>query len=90
MRKACNPKPLLKDSIGEVVQIKLKNFPIIYRGYLISIDDWMNIHLVESEEVVNNINVGKIGEVFIKCSNVLSIMIYKRVLVSQENKGNFK
>lgn len=53
MRKACNPKPLLKDNIGEVVQIKLKNFPITYKGYeikiigyLISLDDWMNIHVI--------------------------------------------
>ncbi|AIB10036.1 small nuclear ribonucleoprotein F (nucleomorph) [Lotharella oceanica] len=90
MRRACNPKPLLKDSIGEVVQIKLKNFPIIYKGYLISLDDWMNIHLVNTEEIINNINVGKMGEVFIKCTNIAFILIDKRVLVNYENENENK
>nr|BAS01658.1 mRNA splicing factor snRNP-F [Lotharella vacuolata] len=80
MRKACNPKPLLKDNIGEIVHIKLKMFPITYKGYLISLDDWMNIHLVNSEEIINNIKAGKMGEIFIKCSNVLAILIDKRDL----------
>ncbi|EGF99525.1 uncharacterized protein MELLADRAFT_57836 [Melampsora larici-populina 98AG31] len=44
-----------------------------YKGYLVSMDSYMNLQLANTEEYQNGQSVGSLGEVFIRCNNVLYI-----------------
>jgi len=42
-----------------------------YKGYLTSIDNYMNLQLANTEEIVDGKVTGNLGEVLIRCNNVL-------------------
>mmetsp|Transcript_13015 Transcript_13015/g.23148 ORF Transcript_13015/g.23148 Transcript_13015/m.23148 type:complete len:82 (-) Transcript_13015:213-458(-) len=65
-----NPKPFLSELTGKEVMVKLK-WGMEYRGYLVSVDAYMNIQLAETKEYINEQLTGKLGEVLIRCNNVL-------------------
>lgn len=44
-----------------------------YRGRLVSVDLYMNIQLSGTEEFVNGTSSGTLGQVLIRCNNVLWI-----------------
>ncbi|OLY84284.1 Small nuclear ribonucleoprotein F [Smittium mucronatum] len=68
-----NPKPFLQDLVGKVVVAKLK-WGQEYRGLLASSDSYMNIQLLETEEFQDGVSMGSaIGEVLIRCNNILYI-----------------
>ncbi|KAI7904481.1 small nuclear ribonucleoprotein F [Cokeromyces recurvatus] len=67
-----NPKPFLSDLTGKPVSVKLK-WGGEYRGYLVSVDNYMNLQLANTEEFQNGVSVGTLGEVLIRCNNVLYI-----------------
>ncbi|KAI9193363.1 small nuclear ribonucleoprotein F [Polychytrium aggregatum] len=67
-----NPKPFLMGLTGKPVMIKLK-WGQEYKGYLVSVDSYMNIQLAKSEEYVDGVQTGVLGEVLIRCNNVLYI-----------------
>ena len=62
--------------------VKLK-WGMEYRGFLVSVDSYMNLQLANAEEFVNGNNVGNLGEVLIRCNNVL----YVRGVPEKEMKG---
>ncbi|KAG4305215.1 hypothetical protein PORY_001385 [Pneumocystis oryctolagi] len=65
-----NPKPFLQDLAGKTVIVKLK-WGQEYVGFLQSVDSYMNIQLANTEEFVDGKNTGQLGEVMIRCNNVL-------------------
>jgi small nuclear ribonucleoprotein F len=65
-----NPKPFLNDLTGKQVIIKLK-WGMEYKGYLVSVDSYMNLQLASTEEYIDGQFVGNLGEVLIRCNNVL-------------------
>lgn len=67
-----NPKPFLQELTGKMVLIKLK-WGQEYKGFLQSVDSYMNIQLANTEEYVDGKNTGQLGEVMIRCNNVLWI-----------------
>mmetsp|Transcript_7137 Transcript_7137/g.15596 ORF Transcript_7137/g.15596 Transcript_7137/m.15596 type:complete len:85 (+) Transcript_7137:90-344(+) len=67
-----NPKPFLNDLTGKLVLCKLK-WGMEYKGTLKSIDSYMNLQLMSTEEWVDGGFKGNLGEVFIRCNNVLYI-----------------
>lgn len=67
-----NPKPFLIELTGKSVCVKLK-WGMEYRGYLVSVDSYMNIQLASTEEWINDKLAGNLGEVLIRCNNVLYI-----------------
>jgi small nuclear ribonucleoprotein F len=44
-----------------------------YKGRLVSIDSYMNLQLSNAEEYVNHKCTGSLGQVLIRCNNVLWI-----------------
>ncbi|XP_006060620.1 small nuclear ribonucleoprotein F-like [Bubalus kerabau] len=66
-----NPKPFLNGSTGKPVMVKLK-WGMEYKGYLVSVDGYMNMQLANTEEYIDAALSGHLGEVLIKC-NVLYI-----------------
>lgn len=44
-----------------------------YRGRLVSTDSYMNFQLGETEEWINDELAGELGDVMIRCNNVLYV-----------------
>ncbi|RKP06546.1 small nuclear ribo protein F [Thamnocephalis sphaerospora] len=67
-----NPKPFLQGLINKPVMVKLK-WGLEYRGHLLSTDSYMNLQLANTEEYKDGVSTGALGEVLIRCNNVLYI-----------------
>jgi len=67
-----NPKPFLNSLTGKPVQVKLK-WGMEYKGYLMAVDGYMNLQLGNSEEYIDGALAGHLGEILIRCNNVLYI-----------------
>lgn len=67
-----NPKPFLLELTGKQVVVKLK-WGMEYKGYLVSVDSYMNLQLASSEEWIGGKFAGNLGEILIRCNNVLYI-----------------
>ncbi|PON75939.1 Sm-like protein Lsm6/SmF [Parasponia andersonii] len=65
-----NPKRFLNNLTGKVVIVKLK-WGMEYKGYLVSADAYMNLQLANTEEYIDGQFTGILGEIFIRCNNVL-------------------
>jgi small nuclear ribonucleoprotein F len=67
-----NPKPFLTGLTGQKVLVKLK-WGMEYKGTLMAIDSYMNLQLADAEELVDGESAGGLGEVLIRCNNVMYI-----------------
>ncbi|KAL6586332.1 hypothetical protein OROMI_001320 [Orobanche minor] len=65
-----NPKPFLNNLTGKTVMVKLK-WGMEYKGYLVSVDSYMNLQLANTEEYIEGQCTGSLGEILIRCNNVL-------------------
>ena len=88
-RVLLNPEPFLKELTGQMVIVKLKwgsntvntsgkhrgemNGSLEYKGYLKSVDPYMNVQLCATQEWVDGVLAGTLGEVLIRCNNILYI-----------------
>ncbi|KAK7536477.1 small nuclear ribonucleoprotein SmF [Phyllosticta citribraziliensis] len=68
-----NPRPLLVSLVGKEVRIKLKWGNTEYTGGLVSADSYMNLQLANTEEYIDGKSTGTLGQVLIRCNNVLWI-----------------
>ncbi|XP_014210761.1 small nuclear ribonucleoprotein F [Copidosoma floridanum] len=80
-----NPKPFLNGLTGKPVMIKLK-WGHEYKGYLVSVDGYMNIQLANAEEHIDGNFTGSLGEVLIRCNNVM----YLRGVDEEDEEGEMK
>ena len=67
-----NPKPFLNELLDKNVIVRLK-WGIEYQGKLVSFDKYMNLQLKDTEEVIAGQTTGKLGEILIRCNNVLFV-----------------
>merc|ERR1712088_108530 len=67
-----NPKPFLNGLTGKPVLVKLK-WGMEYKGYLVAVDGYMNLQLANSEEYIDGALAGHLGEILVRCNNVLYI-----------------
>lgn len=67
-----NPKPFLAELTGNPVAVKLK-WGMEYRGFLVSVDNYMNLQLASTEEWQGGSFQANLGEVLIRCNNVLYV-----------------
>ena len=67
-----NPKPFLNQLTGKQVLVKLK-WGMEYKGFLVSTDAYMNLQLASTEEWIDDQFSGNLGEVLIRCNNVLYV-----------------
>jgi small nuclear ribonucleoprotein F len=61
-----NPRPMLQSLVDADVRIRLKWGQTEYTGRLVSVDSYMNVQL-------SGKNQGVLGQVLIRCNNVLWI-----------------
>lgn len=67
-----NPRPFLQNLVGQDVTVKIK-WGQEYTGRLVSTDSYMNIQLSGAEEWSGGESKGVLGQVLIRCNNVLWI-----------------
>ncbi|KAJ1473536.1 hypothetical protein T484DRAFT_1636724 [Baffinella frigidus] len=67
-----NPKPFLTELTGSDVIVKLK-WGMEYKGNLLSVDGYMNLQLENTEEFIEEKFQGNLGEVLVRCNNVLYV-----------------
>ncbi|CAL1217417.1 Small nuclear ribonucleoprotein F domain protein [Candida parapsilosis] len=76
-----NPKPFIKSLIGQEVVVRLKWNKTEYRGQLMSTDNYLNLQLDNTFEIIydseDKFREEEIGSIFIRCNNVLFIREYK-------------
>ncbi|KAF0906126.1 hypothetical protein E2562_009117 [Oryza meyeriana var. granulata] len=60
-----NPKPFLNNLTGKPVIVKLK-WGMEYKGYLVSVDSYMNLQLANTEEYIDGQFSGNLGEILIR------------------------
>mmetsp|Transcript_9858 Transcript_9858/g.24613 ORF Transcript_9858/g.24613 Transcript_9858/m.24613 type:complete len:91 (-) Transcript_9858:45-317(-) len=72
MAMIVNPKPFLNDLTGKPVLVRLK-WGMEYKGFLKSVDNYMNVLLASTEEIIKGKSSGPLGEILIRCNNVLYI-----------------
>ncbi|CAN7015171.1 unnamed protein product [Brassica rapa subsp. trilocularis] len=78
-----NPKPFLNNLTGKTVIVKLK-WGMEYKGFLASVDTYMNLQLGNTEEYIDGQLTGNLGEILIRCNNVL----YVRGVPEDEELGD--
>lgn len=71
-QRLATPKKFLDDLVGKKVVAKLK-WGQEYKGFLMSYDSFMNFQLGNTEEYENGEFSGELGEIFIRCNNVLYV-----------------
>ncbi|XP_048537210.1 probable small nuclear ribonucleoprotein F [Triticum urartu] len=65
-----NPKPFLNNLTGKSVIVKLK-WGMEYKGYLVSVDSYMNLQLADTEEYIDGQFSGNLGDILVRCNNVM-------------------
>ncbi|KAI9104479.1 small nuclear ribonucleoprotein F [Phlyctochytrium arcticum] len=79
-----NPKPFLNDLTGKAVMVKLK-WGQEYKALLVSVDSYMNLQLANTEEYIDGASTGVLGEVLVRCNNVLYV---RRLEEEDDDKMN--
>uniref|UniRef100_A0A670IU81 Sm protein F n=1 Tax=Podarcis muralis TaxID=64176 RepID=A0A670IU81_PODMU len=70
VRLPLNPKPFLNELTRKPGMVKVK-WGMEYKGYLVSVDGYKNMQLANTEEYIDGALSGHLGEVLIRCNNVL-------------------
>ncbi|PFH58310.1 hypothetical protein XA68_13891 [Ophiocordyceps unilateralis] len=68
-----NPRPMLTALVDKTVSVRLKWGEMEYRGQLKAIDSYMNLQLESTKEWTGGSEGGHLGQVLIRCNNVLWI-----------------
>ena len=79
-----NPKPFLNGLTGKSVMVKLK-WGHEYKGFLVATDGYMNLQLANTEEFIDGSPTGNLGEVLVRCNNVLYIRWVQTAAVKMRN-----
>ncbi|CAB4431686.1 unnamed protein product [Rhizophagus irregularis] len=74
-----NPKPFLQELTGKPVMGSFE-MGMEYKGFLVSVDSYMNLQLANTEEFVDGQSTGALGEVLIRCNNVYTSEELKKML----------
>ena len=67
------PKKAVQSLVGNKVQIEMKGDNAVLEGVLKSVDDYMNIHLENTVEIVNGERKRVLGSVVLRGNNIIII-----------------
>lgn len=68
-----NPRPMLQELVDKTVSVRLKWGETEYKGKLVSLDAYMNLQLANTQEYIADKFTADLGQVLIRCNNVLWI-----------------
>ncbi len=88
MKTPLNPRPYINELVGKKILVRLK-WGMTYKGkynqirilifyfenlgFLVSVDQYMNVQLDKAVEFIDEQNKGPLGEILIRCNNILYI-----------------
>eukprot|EP01080_Neovahlkampfia_damariscottae_P001055 gene1055-10574_t len=78
-----NPKPFLNGLIDKSVAVKLK-WGLEYHGDLVSVDPYMNLKLINTQEYAGGKTLGTLGECLIRCNNILYVRELQKDVMKEE------
>jgi len=64
---------MLQELLNQDIIVRLKWGQTEYKGRLLSVDSYMNLQLSNTEEFIDRKSTGTLGQVLIRCNNVLWI-----------------
>jgi U6 snRNA-associated Sm-like protein LSm5 len=65
------PNKKVQALIGQKVQVEMKGEKNILEGTLVSADDYLNLHLVDSAEILAGQKVRGLGSVVLRGNNII-------------------
>lgn len=68
------PIGTLKKALGNFIIIRLKD-NVKYKGKLESFDQYMNCHLSEAVEIIDDEEVSRYGSIFVRGNNILLVRL---------------
>ncbi|KAF4124929.1 small nuclear ribonucleoprotein F [Geosmithia morbida] len=68
-----NPRPMLQGLVDKDIVVRLKWGETEYKGKLVSLDSYLNLQLSGTVEYIEGKATGDLGQVLIRCNNVLWI-----------------
>ncbi len=68
------PIGTLKKALGKFIIIRLKD-NVKYKGKLESFDQYMNCHLSEAVEIIDDEEVSRYGSIFVRGNNILLVRL---------------
>ncbi len=68
------PINALKKAIGRDIIIRLKD-NVKYKGKLICYDQYMNCHLSEACELIEDLEAARYGNIFVRGNNILLVQL---------------
>ncbi len=65
------PNKKVQTLIGQKIQVEMKGEKNILEGTLVSADDYLNLHLVETAEFQNGQKLRTLGSVVLRGNNII-------------------
>ncbi|MGP8321122.1 MAG: LSM domain-containing protein [Methanosarcinaceae archaeon] len=68
------PNKKVQKAIGSKIQVEMKGDHHILEGTLKSVDDYLNLHLADAVEIVNDERIRTLGSVILRGNNIILIV----------------
>ncbi len=68
------PTKKVQSMIGSRVQVEMKGDVHILEGELESVDDYLNLHLLDTVEIANGERIRSLGSVVLRGNNIILII----------------
>lgn len=67
------PNKKVQSLIGRKIQVEMKGDKHVLEGVLDSADDYMNLHLIDTVEIVEGVRKRSLGSVVLRGSNIIML-----------------
>jgi len=67
------PSKKVQDLVGTKIQVEMKGEENLLEGILKSVDDYLNLHIVNTTEIVNGEKSRALGSVVVRGNNIVLI-----------------
>ncbi|MCD1295206.1 LSM domain-containing protein [Methanocella sp. CWC-04] len=74
------PNKKVQTLIGQKIQVEMKGEKNILEGTLISADDYLNLHLIDTTEISNGERLRSLGSVVLRGNNIILLNPVKEQL----------
>jgi U6 snRNA-associated Sm-like protein LSm5 len=65
------PNKKVQALIGQKIQVEMKGEKNILEGTLVSADDYLNLHMVDTTEILNGQRLRNLGSVVLRGNNII-------------------
>lgn len=65
------PNKKVQALIGQKIQVEMKGEKNVLEGTLVSADDYLNLHMVDTTEILNGQRLRNLGSVVLRGNNII-------------------